>query len=118
VDQEQYSSPQAYALSIVKENLEKPTETAAKPIEAASKTIASRMWTVQVAALTVIKDAEGLAGQLRQEGYDAYVVTAQIDSKTWHRVRVGQLPRLKEALELKKVLASSTQFKGSYVAAR
>jgi general secretion pathway protein D len=118
VDQEQHSPPPAYALSIVKENLEKPTETVTKPIEAASKTTTTRIWTVQVAAVNLIKDAEGLAGQLRREGYDAYVVTAQIDSKTWHRVRVGQLPRLKEAVELKKVLASSTQFKGSYVAAR
>jgi hypothetical protein len=33
-------------------------------------------------------------------------------------VRVGQLERLKEALELKKALANNKQFKDPYVAAR
>jgi general secretion pathway protein D len=116
----------AYALSIVKQNVETPKIAVAKPAEAISakptepvaKVTPARTWTVQVAAVAVLKDAERLAGQLRIDGYEAYVVTAQLDSKTWHRVRVGQLERLKEALELKKALANNRQFRDPYVAAR
>ena len=118
--------PPAYALSIVKQNVEtpkiavaKPAEAiSAKPTEAIAKFTPARTWTVQVAAVAALKDAERLAGQLRKDGYEAYVVTAQLDSKTWHRVRIGQLERLREALELKKALAGNKQFKDPYVAAR
>jgi len=119
--------PPAYALSIVKQDVEtpkiavaKPTAAiSAKPAEPLAKVTPARTWTVQVAAVAALKDAERLAGQLRKDGYEAYVVTAQVDSKTWHRVRVGQLERLKEALELKKALANNNkQFKDPYVAAR
>jgi cell division septation protein DedD len=108
----------AYALSIVKQNVELPKVPVTKPAEGVANTPPARMWTVQVASVAVRKDAEKLASELRQEGYDAYVVTAQLDAKTWHRVRVGQLPRLKEALDLKKSLANDKQFKDPYVAAR
>jgi cell division septation protein DedD len=118
--------PPAYALSIVKQNVETPKvavtkpapAVAAKSIDSAAKATPTRTWTVQVASVAGLQDAEKLAGQLRKDGYEAYVVTAQLDSKIWHRVRVGQLERLKEALELKKALANNKQFKDPYVAAR
>jgi hypothetical protein len=34
------------------------------------------------------------------QGYDAYVVAAEVKSKLWHRVRVGQGVDLSEAFEL------------------
>jgi DedD protein len=126
IDPATVARPPAYALSIVKQNVEtpkiavtKPAATiSAKPTEPVAEVTPARTWTVQVAAVAALKDAERLAGQLRKDGYEAYVVTAQVDSKTWHRVRIGQLERLKEALELKKALANNRQFKDPYVAAR
>ena len=47
------------------------------------------LWTVQVASLNQTRDAE-VAGKLKGKGYDAYVVAAEVKSKLWHRVRVGQ----------------------------
>jgi DedD protein len=126
IDPATVARPPAYALSIVKQNAETPkiavakpaAAISAKPTEPVAKVTPARTWTVQVAAVAALKDAERLAGQLRKDGYEAYVVTAQVDSKTWHRVRIGQLERLKEALELKKALANNRQFKDPYVAAR
>jgi cell division septation protein DedD len=77
-----------------------------------------RTWTVQVAAFAELKDAEKLAGQLRSEGHDAYAVTAEVEGRIWHRVRVGQLKNLKEAMELRKDLASTKTFKTAFVATR
>jgi general secretion pathway protein D len=76
----------------------------------------SRLWAVQVAAVTGRKDAEAIADTLRKKGYDAYVVTIQLGEKTWHRVRVGQLADTKAASELKNTLVSATPFKQAYVA--
>ncbi|HSK30881.1 MAG TPA: SPOR domain-containing protein [Candidatus Limnocylindria bacterium] len=90
----------------------------AKPGDGVAKKASARTWTVQVAAVVVPKDAEKLAEELRKEGYDAYVVTAQLAEKTWHRVRVGRLDRLGDAMELRKALAGNKQFKDPYVAAR
>jgi uncharacterized protein Veg len=44
-------------------------------------------------------------------------VTIQADTKTWHRVRVGQMVDIKTANGLKQTLASVTPFKQAYVAA-
>ena len=59
------------------------------------------LWTVQVASLNQTRDAEGIAGKLKGKGYDAYVVAAEVKSKIWHRVRVGQGVDLSEAFELR-----------------
>ena len=81
--------------------------------QAASKP--SSQYAVQVAALAEKKNAEELAQLLRKNGYDAFVMTIQADSKTWHRVRVGQLADYKAANEIKKTLAGGSQFKDAYV---
>ena len=107
----------AYALSIVKRRPETPGVEVPKATPAAEKASA-RAWTVQVASLALRRDAETIAEQLRKDGHEAYVVTAQVDSKTWHRVRVGDLRRLGEAMELRKAFAANPQFKDPYVAAR
>ena len=72
---------------------------------------------MQVAALAARKDADEMALGLRTNGYDAYVMTAQAENKTWHRVRVGQFSDVGSAKQLKQSLANSPQFKGAYIAA-
>jgi cell division protein FtsN len=111
----------AYALSVVKQNVELPKIPIVKPAKAAeadANFAPARIWTVQVASVEVQQDAENLASQLRKSGYEVDVVTAQIETKTWHRVRVGQLKDLNAAMALRRVLISSKSFKTAYVATR
>jgi cell division septation protein DedD len=77
----------------------------------------SRRWAVQVAALADKKDADEMVLGLRSGGYDAYVITSQVESKTWHRVRVGQFADIGLAKQLKQTLTNFPRFKGAYIAA-
>ncbi|MGH7871286.1 MAG: type II secretion system secretin GspD [Candidatus Binatia bacterium] len=108
----------AYALSVVKQKVEMTKIPVAKPAEAPVKTAPSKMWTVQVASSVVQKEAEKLANQLRKEGYDSYVAVAEIGTKTWHRVRIGQLKSLNEAMELRRDLINLKSFQTAYIATR
>ncbi len=76
-----------------------------------------RQWAVQVAALADRKDADAMVVGLRKNGYEAYVMTVQTESKTWHRVRLGQFNDVASAKQLRQALVSALQFKGAYVAA-
>jgi len=109
--------PQGFALSLVPLRSEAPIVAVRKPDAGETALKSNRIWAVQVAALAGKKDAEELAQSLRKNGYDAFVMTIQADSKTWHRVRVGQLADYKAANELKKTLAGGSQFKDAYVIA-
>ncbi|MGH7823868.1 MAG: type II secretion system secretin GspD [Candidatus Binatia bacterium] len=82
----------------------KPPPQSAKP---------TQQWMVQVASFALEKDAENLANQLRQKGYDTYVITADIAAKTWYRVRVGRLSKREEALELQQKLKALEKFEES-----
>ena len=109
--------PQGFALSLVPMRNEAATTASAnKANERAGGAKANRVWAVQVAALADNKDAESLAEKLRREGHQAYVLTNQIDAKTWHRVRVGRFEKQQEAQALKKALAASKQYGQAYVA--
>ncbi|HEY6363861.1 MAG TPA: type II secretion system secretin GspD [Candidatus Binatia bacterium] len=76
------------------------------------------LWTVQVASLNQTHDAEGVADKLKIKGYDAYVIAAEVKSKIWHRVRVGQGVDLGEATELRKTLRSKESFDQAFIALR
>jgi general secretion pathway protein D len=76
------------------------------------------VWTVQVASLNQTRDAEGVADKLKVKGYDAYVIAAEVKSKIWHRVRVGQGVDLGEATELRKTLRSRESFDQAFIALR
>jgi len=109
--------PHGFALSIAPVPVAKPPVVVVKrePIQKSPKT--NRIWAVQVAASVENKDAESMAEKLRREGYQAYVVTAQVEQKIWHRVRVGQFANQQEAWDLKKLLAAIKEYRQAYVAA-
>jgi cell division septation protein DedD len=94
-----------------------PSEKVAVKVPRAQAT-PSRLWAVQVAAFARDHDAEGLARKLKDKGYDAYVMLAEVNSKIWHRVRVGQTNQLPVALELRKRLQATENFAQAYVAGR
>jgi general secretion pathway protein D len=84
---------------------------------APSKRKSERQWTVQVAALADEIDARTMMQSLRKSGYDAYVVTVQAASKTWHRVRIGRFGDLQAAQQTKASLAESSPFRRAFVVA-
>lgn len=73
----------------------------AKPVR---KEAGDRPWTVQVYASRQESDASQVAGKLKARGYDAYVVSAEVQGKAWHRVRVGRFETRDEARRLLETL--------------
>ncbi len=76
---------------------------------------AKSVWMVQVASLPQEKEADNMAGLLRQQGYDVFVLSAEVDSKLRYRVRVGQLGTEREAVELQNALKAGNNFADSFV---
>ncbi len=112
-------SQPAYALTAANMNVVAPKPVVIptnKPVPIPTKMKADRLWAVQVAALAEEKSAQAMVQSLRDRGYDAYVMIFQNDSKTWHRVRVGQFPDFHAANQAKITLAGFNQFKHAYVA--
>ncbi|MCU0833031.1 MAG: SPOR domain-containing protein [Chromatiaceae bacterium] len=66
-----------------------PAPPSAQPAAPRPKPGAPSGWVVQVAALTEQPRAEALERELRAKGLPAFIETVSIDSKTFHRVRVG-----------------------------
>ena len=56
-----------------------------------------------------------MADRLRQKGYDARVIRAQVDNRVRYRVRVGQLTNRNEAVELNDTLKANERFADSYI---
>lgn len=121
--------PPAYIMSVAKQAPALPAPAVKKPAvradmsppppvsEAPREAKPRRQWGVQVAALADRKDAEQMVVDLRQAGYDAYLITGQIDNKTWHRVRVGHFAEVSAAKLLREALIDNGRFKQAYVAA-
>jgi cell division protein FtsN len=57
------------------------------PVTAASQPAASGGWVVNVASLTDAKAAAAERQRLQQAGFNVEVQTAQMEGRTWHRVR-------------------------------
>jgi cell division septation protein DedD len=108
--------PQGFALSIAPARTEPPPAAARKPEVVQTPVQARHVWAVQVAASADLKDAETLAERLRHDGYQAYVMTARVEEKVWHRVRIGKFVNQHEAQELRKMLTNGKEFRQAYVA--
>ena len=97
---------------------EPPRVTPATTNSAREPSRRGAVWTVQVASLNQTRDAEGIADKLKVKGYDSYVVAAEVKSKIWHRVRVGQGVDLSEAFELRMKLKNKENFDQAFIALR
>lgn len=69
-----------------------------------------KVWTVQVNAYPLERDAKNLAKKLTDKGYDAYVVSAEIKGKSWYRVRVGRFATREDAKGLQETLKTKENF--------
>ena len=89
----------------VKERQLPPDGTAVKVQDpAAGQAVRQGSWAIQVNAFPVERDAQSLSQKLKKKGYDAYVVSANIQGRTWYRVRVGNFATRQEARALQEVL--------------
>ncbi len=79
---------------------------AAQKVAASPQTAPSSFWGVQVGAFTVRDSAEKVASELRQEGFEAFVIPAEVGGKQYYRVRVKAGDNRKAAEQLEKTLAS------------
>lgn len=75
----------------------------------------THIWMVQVASLPQERDADLMADRLRQKGYDARVIRAEVENRMRYRVRVGQLTNRNEAVELNNTLKANEKFADSYI---
>src|SRR5262245_59609872 len=107
--------PSALSVATLKEP---PRVTPSVTNSARERSRRGAIWTVQVASLNQTRDAEGIADKLKVKGYDSYVVAAEVKSKIWHRVRVGQGVDLSEAFELRMKLKSKENFDQAFIALR
>ena len=67
---------------------EQPGETAGKPAEPPPKKTGSG-WIFQVASLTEREKAAAMASHLKSKGFPAFVEEAEVNGRTYYRVRVG-----------------------------
>jgi len=77
----------------------KKKQPAKQPVAAKSEAKPSgKVYTVQVAAVKVVKDADRLVAQLKKKGYPAYRTISKVKDKgIWFRVRVGKYKSRAEA---------------------
>jgi cell division septation protein DedD len=77
----------------------------------------NKPWSVQVSAITSKEVAEKLMQNLKSEGYDVYVVRANVQGQTYHRVRIGSFRTREEAEPTRQSLTHHDAFRDAYLAA-
>jgi hypothetical protein len=85
-------------------------------VDSAGKTWLGKTWSVQIAAAPTKNVADKLVQQLRAEGYDGYVVEANVKNQTYYRVRVGRFPKREEAESTRQSLALHESYEQAFVA--
>jgi cell division septation protein DedD len=65
--------------------------------ESSGAKTAAKPWSVQVNSFPDAKSAQELIDRLKNKGYNAFVTEANVNGKTWYRVRVGRFTSRDEA---------------------
>ena len=73
-------------------------------------------WSVQVNSFARQKNARSLVKRLKDNGYDAYVVSTKINGQNWYRVRVGHLATQEEAKPLLQTLQKKEKYTKAFIA--
>jgi cell division septation protein DedD len=77
----------------------------------------NKMWSVQVSAITSKETADRLMQDLKSEGYNVYIVRAEIRGQTYHRVRIGRFSAREEAEPVRQSLSRHEAYQDAYLAA-
>ncbi len=81
----------------------KPAETARVESKAEG---GEGLWSVQVNAFPDERSAQIWVDRLKNKGYKAYMVEAELGGRTWYRVRVGEYGTREEAEKVEEQLKS------------
>jgi cell division septation protein DedD len=73
-------------------------------------------WSVQAMATTEKQLASDWLQKLKVKGYQAFVIDADINGKTWHRVRIGSFATRRDAEDLRAALKENEGFRDAFVA--
>ena len=89
---------------------------ALKPREQPKRQVAVNGWSVQAMATTDAQEANDCAQKLKAKGYEVYLVEADVEGKTWHRVRIGNFATRRDAEHMRVQLAAKEGFRDAYIA--
>jgi DedD protein len=84
-------------------------EVEATPPEQQQPAAAGSLWAVQLGSFSNEENAEGLAADLRDEGFAAFLSRVESGGRTLHRVRVGPQGSRDEAEKVAAALAKAGQ---------
>jgi cell division protein FtsN len=97
---------------------EKHVEKKAGPVTVLPKNVAASAagkFTVQVASYPKEDEAQGMASELKNKGFSAFYIPAQIKGQTWYRVSVGLFTTQKEAQAYRDDLLSRAKVSSAIV---
>jgi len=75
----------------------------------------SKKWSVQISAAPANDIADTLVQRLKANGYDGYVVQAEVKGQTYYRVRVGRFDAREEAESMRQSLARQEGYRNAYL---
>lgn len=91
-----------------------PTTTAISPTgeseKSAKRKRPANTWSVQAMATTEKQLAGDWLQKLKAKGFQAFVINADINGKTWHRVRIGGFATRQDAEDLRATLKAKRAF--------
>ncbi len=82
---------------------------------AATQEPSTHIWSVQIASTQDEKIALQLQDKIKNQGYDAFIVEADVNSARWYRVRVGRFGAKQEAEATRQVLQSKANIRSAFV---
>lgn len=74
-----------------------------------------KRWSVQISAAPAQDIAEALMERLKIDGYHAYVVPADVNGKTYFRVRIGPFDGRDEAESARQSVAQQANYRNAYL---
>lgn len=75
----------------------------------------NKKWSVQISAAPGKDIADTLVQRLKANGYDGYVVQAEVNGQTYYRVRVGRFDAREEAESVRQSLARQEGYRDAYL---
>ena len=104
VDEEQFEQPSPKTAIVASDpadaGVQRPGDPGIAPLSASTA-----VWAVQVASFSNRENAVALRGQLRQQGYEAFLSDIKLHSKILTRVAVGPYLSESEASRAQRVIA-------------
>jgi septal ring-binding cell division protein DamX len=105
-----------YSIQTADEFATQSPEPAKPDVHASDSTADSiKKWSVQISAVPAKAVADSLADRLIANGYDGYVIQAEIKGQTYYRVRVGHFDAREEAESARQSLSRQEGYRDAYL---